>query len=372
MGLKFGKNKSKELPKKQKKSKKKEEILRVAEKERVFNDVKMYRIMPVLLLFSVIFLIVGGSMGIYHNKQYDIAQGKVSMKKGEKLPLLYNTQENQDKGTLKLGQTILSKDHKEMAVAISYDDSAHRNLSAFGNEYKMYVVCKDDYPAQKLHLKYGFFGTDGNGVLQITSDEPFKNEAFVVLLVDKKDLATSSELTTSGNTVDDSDLTKSITAQLSEGSLNASSTQDANATTNGKKEVQGPATYCIRLNPYSSKKTNIDWGNDEIKLTDALFVKENLHKIQKQLDDEEKKIKDGKATLAEYDQRLAQNPNDQYAQQGKQEIQGQLNSLQEDYEQNKKQYDEISKAKLKKNILGKEADGFQIIRRDNLNNLQGS
>lgn len=354
-------------------SKKNEGPKRVSEKEHLFSDVKLFRIMPILFVLAFVFLVVGWGGMAYNTHKYNVAQGKVSMKQGETLPLYYGTQENQQKGTLKIGRSILSKDHKQMAVSIQYDSNAHQNLSAFGDEYKLFFVCTPKYPAQNIHVKYGFFGTDGNGVLQITSDKPFINEAFDIIMVDKQDLVSNNETLSGSNSNDmDSDqLDKSITAQLSNGTLADSDSNDT--TTDSNSALAGkhwPASYYIRLNPYSAKQVNLNWGDNELKLVDNLFVKHNLAKIQKSIESEKSQLKQANNTLAEYNHRLSVNPNDSYAQQGKENMEEKISDLQDDIQKDEKNFETIKKARLSKEILGDEANTFKLFRTSSLDRVQ--
>lgn len=354
-------------------SKKNEGPKRVSEKEHLFSDVKLFRIMPILFVLAFVFLVVGWGGMAYNTHKYNVAQGKVSMKQGETLPLYYGTQENQQKGTLKIGRSILSKDHKQMAVSIQYDSNAHQNLSAFGDEYKLFFVCTPKYPAQNIHVKYGFFGTDGNGVLQITSDKPFINEAFDIIMVDKQDLVSNNETLSGSNSNDmDSDqLDKSITAQLSNGTLADSDSNDT--TTDSNSALAGkhwPASYYIRLNPYSAKQVDLNWNNNELKLVDNLFVKHNLTKIQKSIESEKSQLKQANNTLAEYNHRLSVNPNDSYAQQGKENMEERISDLQDDIQKDEKNFETIKKARLSKEILGDEANTFKLLRTPSLDRVQ--
>lgn len=385
MFFKFGKKQSKKSKtnkdktdkknskaKKRKGNKNKNEPQRVSEKEKIFRDVRLYRVMPIVLLLSIFCLVGGFGWMAYNTHAYNVAQAKVSMKNGQSLPLYYDTSENQQKGTLKLGRSIISKNHKQMAVSIQYNATAHTNLSAFGNEYKIYFVCTPNYPVQNIHIKYGFFGTDGNGVLQITSDKPFKNEAFDIILVDKQDLVSSSDLNNGNSdstTMNDQQLTKSITAELSDGTL-ASSGQDASTPNDGTKGKHLPASYYVRLNPYSSIQSKTNWGDNELALVDNLFVKHNLAKIQASINNEKSKIKQAKNTLAEFNHRLAVNPNDSYAQQQKEAIEDDLSGLESNLKQNETNFETIKKARLKKDILGEEANTFNILKTSNLNRVQ--
>ena len=47
-------------------------------------------------------------------------------------------------------------------------------------------------------IKYGMFSTDGSGVLTVHSKHGFKNQAFIVMLVDRGYLVSTNALTTDG------------------------------------------------------------------------------------------------------------------------------------------------------------------------------
>lgn len=365
---KHNKKSKKKLKNKQKSkdSKKEKASSRVAEKEYYFPDVIMFKIMPWLLGFAVLLLMVSGIWIFSNNHQYNVAQSRKSMTEGTQLPLL--NKGAADKGTLTLGNSILSEDHKQLAVNIKYDSTAHKALSSFGDRYKIWIAVPTGYPVNDLHVKYGFFGTDGSGVLQINSDKPFKNEAFVIMLVDKGGLVTSNQLETS--TVDDSDITKSITAQLSNGTLDDN--DDANSSSQKDSKII-PPIYYVRLNPYSATKSDINWENNEIKLVDTLFVRDNLKKIDKKIQSERKKLKLAQNTLNEYNQRLAINPDDQTAQNGKQDMEQQITTLKDQVTQNSEQYQKLKDARLSSNILGKEQTKNHIIIKDQteIDGLQG-
>ena len=101
---------------------------KVPEKERVFADVRLYRIMPIVFLVGVLLLVTGIGLFWKTGHDYKIAQGKKSMPYGTQLPILSGSS---DRGVLTLGNSILSKDKKHLAVEIKYDDTAHQYLSAF-------------------------------------------------------------------------------------------------------------------------------------------------------------------------------------------------------------------------------------------------
>lgn len=344
-----------------KKDKKKNAPARVAEKEHVFRDVRYFRYMPYSLLVALVCFLIGGIWIGYNNHQQKVEAARQSMPIGTQLPL----SQGNAKGNLKVGGIIVSKDHKHMAVSISYDQTAHTNLSAFGSNYFMWLVSSPDFPVKDVHLKYGFFGTDGNGVLQINSDKPLPNEAFVVMLADKSNLVNANQLSASGADDDQDDIDKSITAQLAEGNLNNNDDNNNNnqnsSSANTKANIP---VYYVRLNPYYAKTVKT-WDNER-ELCDELFVKDNLKKLKQQMNHDTSQLKEAKRTLKEYNRRLAINPQDQNAQQDQQSMEQQIQSLQESYNSAKKQYDRDISYRISEHILGDEATKFHVIQTTNL------
>ncbi|MGX5378216.1 hypothetical protein ACWCL1_08235 [Ligilactobacillus sp. LYQ135] len=361
-------NKESEKKSKNKQKKKKLTSMRVKEKEHYFSDVRLFKWMPWLFGFALLLLFIAGGWSYSNNHQYNVAQTRKSMKEGTQLPIL--NKGAADKGTLTLGNSILSKDHKQMAVTIKYDDKAHQALSSFGTGYRLWLVATDGYPVEDIHVKYGIFGTDGSGVLQITSDKPFKNEAFVIMIVDTAKL-TTTEQAANGSTVDDSTINKSITAQLSNGTLDGSDDMSDSSSSTANSNV--PPIYYMRLNPYSAKQTDVNWDNNEVELVDTLFIHNNLEKIKDQVEKNKKQLKEAKNTLEEYNKRLKINPDDQIAQQGKQDQEGQIEQLQQNVESANKKYQKIKNTRLSNNILGEEQtkNKVKVVSQAKFDTLQG-
>ncbi len=362
------KKKSKEKPKKEKKKKKDKNVekvdkvnQKVNEKEHTFADVKMYRIMPLITLIG--FLIVGLSFGTIfkNNHDYKVMLSRITMKKGTSLPLF----QGESKGDLTVGNVIVSKDNKNLAAEIKYNDTAHQQLSSFGKKYKLYIVTSKSYHIENLSVKYGFFGTDGNGVLTVKSKVPFPNEAFVIMIYDKGQLISSSDI--QSDNVTDETLDKSITQQLA--GDNSSSMTSTQSQTN---EDTRPPVYYIRVNPASSKRVDYNWGNNERKLVDNLFVKQNLAKYRKQIKDAHKKIKMAQATLKEYDKRLAENPEDQTALSGKQQMEQSISALKEDVATADKNYQRMANYRIKKDALGVEQTNFKRLQANNMQMFSGT
>ena len=93
------------------------------------SDVKLFYQMPVILVVSVILLLTGFIWIEHNHRVYTQQVMASSMKYNEGLPLWGG----KSKGALTLGHTRLSKDGKSLAVEIKYDDTAHQQLSSFGN-----------------------------------------------------------------------------------------------------------------------------------------------------------------------------------------------------------------------------------------------
>lgn len=352
----------KKTAKKEKSKKEKNVPNRVSEKEHVFRDVRYFRYMPYSLLIALVLLIGGVGWMAYNNHQYSVEQSRLSMPKGTQLPLFKGTAKGQ--AQLTIGDSIISPDKKHMAISIQYNADAHKNMSAFGNQYHLWLVTDKGYPVKNIHMKYGFFGTDGNGVLQISSDKPFRNQAIVVMLIDESNLVTEDELNDSSSPVADNNIDKSITAQLAEGNMN-NDNQDNNAATSSSQKSSGPPIYYMRLNPYSAKKVNQGWENER-ELCDLLFVNSNLKKLKKQMNSVRSQLKATEKTLEECNKRLEVNPQDQYATEKKQSMEDSINSLQNTYDQDLKQYEKDKSYRISKHILGDEADSFRVIETNNM------
>lgn len=356
------KNKKKDKSKK-KAEKEKNVPNRVSEKEHVFKDVRYFRYMPYSLLVALVLLIGGVGWMAYNNHQYSVEQSRLSMPKGTQLPLFKGTAKGQ--AQLTIGDSIVSPDKKHMAVSIQYNQAAHMNMSAFGNKYHLWLVTDKGYPVKNIHMKYGFFGTDGNGVLQISSDKPFRNQAIVVMLIDESNLVTEDELNSSSSPVADNNIDKSITAQLAEGNMNNNSQDDGTNANGNSHKSSGPPIYYMRLNPYSAEKVNREWDNER-ELCDLLFVNSNLKKLKKQMNSVRSRLKSAQETLDECNRRLEVNPQDQYATEKKQNMEDSINSLQSTYNQDLKQYKKDKAYRISKHILGDEADSFRVIETNNM------
>ncbi|MBC2242251.1 hypothetical protein [Listeria booriae] len=311
------------------------------QKYKLPRDVRLFYIMPVLLVIGGVFL-ASGLLMVHHNsaayKQEVLA---ASMAQGE--PLIKRNK--QTEGTLTLGNTVLSTDEKTLAVEIKYDDAAHQQLSAFGDNYKLFVLGTKDNPMDQAKLTYGMFGTDGSGVLTIYKKDGFKNKAFKVMIMDKEQLVGSDELN-SGRTLSDSEIDRSIESQLTDADTDQGHTD--NEQQNNKDKL--PSTYVVRLNAFSAEKTYRNWENDR-EIVEDLFVDRNLEKIAKQQKTLEKKIKAGEKSLAEMNKRLTKNPNDSAAVTNKQDLTTSLENLKLSVDEQKAAYERIVKSKIDKQVL---------------------
>ena len=78
------------------------------------------------------------------------------------------------------------------------------------------------------------------------SDAGFKNQAFIVMIVDRGYLVTSDGLNSNNSSYSDTDLDKSITAQLSGAEISSS----ADSTF---KSTSTPPIFYLRLNAHNAK-----------------------------------------------------------------------------------------------------------------------
>lgn len=363
----FLKGKLSEKKKRKTDSKKKDtKTIKTNEKEVVFKDVRLFRIMPLIFMLGVILVGSGAGYAMYANHKYQVAQGKLSMAKNTTLPILTGSS---DYGTLTLGNSILSKDRKHLAVEFKYNDTAHSNLSAFGRNYRLWFVTDDKYDTTGITMKYGFFGTDGVGVMQISSPKPFENKAFIVMLMDKSSLVTDDNL--SGENVSDETIDKSITAQLAGASDDSS---DSESTGTDENKSAGRAVYYARINPYSAKHSRIDWGNDERELVNTLFIRDNLKKIAQQKKADSEKVARAKKKLAEYQERLRENPNDSTASEGVDNLNSTIQSLNENLATETKNYNHLASYNVQENILGRQQTKYRLLKysSDKFNYLNGN
>ena len=190
------------------------------------------------------------------------------------------------------------------------------------------------------------------------------------MLVDKAHLVNINQLQTSSPTVTDNQINQSITAQLSNASLNGSDNNDS-SDISSQSTPSMPPIYYVRPNPYSAKHVDINWGNNEVVLVDNLFVKDNLAKIDKQIKAEQAQIKVAQNTMKEYDERLKISTNDANALSDKSDLQSNINSLQDNLMKNEQEYQRLKDARLSKHILGPEQTKNYIIKTNKLNVLQG-
>lgn len=278
-------------------------------------DVRWHWMLPIIFAIGVICFIAAGIMLNRNVSAYNQSVLSSSMSYGTQLPLWGGRTD----GKLTLGNTLLSKDGKTLAVQIKYDDQAHTTLSSFGNKYKLRVVVTKENPIPDIKLTYGMFGTDGSGVLTVHSDAGFKNQAFIIMIVDRGYLVTSDGLNSNNSSYSDADLDKSITAQLSGAEISSS----ADSTF---KSTSTPPIFYVRLNAHNAKKSNENWKNDR-ELVKDLFVNSNIEVKEKELAKTKEKIRRGQKTIDEMNLRLKENPDDQIAQSQLQDLQNALDNL---------------------------------------------
>lgn len=301
-------------------------------------DVKLFYIMPLLLIIG--FLLVAGSQVMVHMNSKDYKEKILasSMQYGEVLPLWGGTAS----GVLNLGHTMLSKDGKTLAVEVKYDENAHQQLSSFGNRYKLRLVDTTDN-VMNVEMTYGLFGTDGSGVLTIHSEKGFKDHAFIVMIIDNGQLVTTEDLQMK-QPMNDAEIDKSITAQLS----GANSDQTSSEQEEQKRRM--PPLYYIRLNGKNATRSDKNWNNDR-DLVNDLFVKSNLEKIDKQKEDIQKKIERGNRTLKEMEDRVKENPDDSIAQGNIQDLKASLGNLEESLAAADANIKRIKESTIKENVL---------------------
>lgn len=340
-------NKSKKLKKKTSVKKKKKPTKNRRAYKRP-QDVRLFYIMPVFLVLGIS-CIVGGVFIVANNtSEYERQILASSMQKGQQLPLRNGTSD----GKLTIGNKLLSKDGKTLAVEIKYDEPAHRQLSSFGENYNLYLIDTRGYPMKNAQVSYGMFGTDGSGVLTVHNEDGFENKAFMVFLLDKGILVDSSDLGTP-RMYTDTEISKSLARQLAE--IDSGSDRQNDYMPN---EERMPPTYIIRLNGTDAQQGYRNWTDDR-ELVEDLFVDGNLEKIRKQIDESNEKIEQAKVTLDEMDKRLEKNPDDNTALQSKNTIERTIEQLEEEVASAEKNFDNISNSTIDRNILSPKQEEFE-------------
>lgn len=307
------------------------------------SDVKLFYIMPVMVVIGATCIGAGIGWTKHNNDVYQAHLMASSMKYQEELPLWGGS----SKGTLQLGHTKLSKDGKTLAVEITYDDTAHQELSSFGDRYKLRLVDTDDNRMKDAKLSYGLFGTDGSGILTVTNPKGFKNKSFIVMIIDNGKLVTTDELNDSSTQLSDSELDKSITAELSNPSSQSS---DENNQQDETKRKNLPPLYYVRLNARSASRNYRNWKTDN-EIVEDLFINSNLDDLKDKMENLQNKITKAEKTLDEMKERLRRNKQDNTAIENKQNLQQSIASMKRQYKEAQKRYDKLDNAKIKANIL---------------------
>lgn len=315
------------------------------------SDVKLHYVLPIILAIGIVCFIFAGVMLTRNVTQYKKEVLQSSMAKGTSLPLWGG----QTDAKLTLGNSVLSKDGKTLAVEVKYDDVAHNVLSSFGTKYRLRLVVTPDNKMNGVKMKYGLFGTDGSGVLTVHSDKGFENQAFIVMLVDRGYLVSTTDLTTDNVDYNSDELDKSITAQLSGADDEDEANDDSSNKLNSKKI---PPIFYMRLNAHNAKRVGVNWENDR-DVVKSLFVSDNLKDKEKQLAEKENQARRGKKTLAEMNQRLKENPDDTNAQEQKQELENSLAELDANVNGLKKRIETLKNSVIKKDVLDPQRDKYK-------------
>lgn len=265
------------------------------------SDVKLFYRMPLFLVLGAFSILLGVVIGQSNITAYRREILTHSMAKGEELKI----REGNSEGELTLGNTLLSKDGKTLVAEIQYDTSAHQQLSSFGTNYNLYLIDTEKYVMQDVQVSYGMFETDGSGILTLYSEKGFEDRAFMVFILDKGQLVSSSDLMTSTYLTDD-EIDRSLAAQLAQ----LDKVTDEKATKEDNELL--PPTYIVRLNAFSAEKALRNWNNDGEMLED-LIVDKNLQKLNTEKEKLADKQEVGKHTLEEMEKRIKENPKDETA-----------------------------------------------------------
>lgn len=100
------------------------------------SDVKLFYVLPIILILGCLLIVTGVGISRHNIAKYNENVMAESMSKGRVLPLWGGD----SKGNLILGNVLLSKNGKELAVEVKYTPEAHDGLSSFGDKDRKSVV----------------------------------------------------------------------------------------------------------------------------------------------------------------------------------------------------------------------------------------
>lgn len=323
-------------------------------------DQKMFRILPIGFIFAVVLICIGVTGMMTNNKAFKNKQLASSMKVGEELPQFGKRKVD---GKINIQAMKKSKDGKDLAVDVKYDDTASANFSMFGDRYKLRLVVakKDAQKFKNIKINYGFLNVDqgGNGIIHVHNDNGFEDAAFIIMLVDTSRLLTNTEtndiISVSSN---DESLDKSIQGQLADNLSSDSSSSDA------EKSITSPIVY-IRLNGKSMVSDTQNWKNDR-DLVNGLIVKDSIKTQKSKIYNLNKQKNTIDKNINEFKQRLDEEPDDDISKQQLEQNEAKLDNINNNISKANDNLKNQEKAKYSNESIGKKVNSYETYKVDSL------
>lgn len=220
-----------------------------------------------------------------------------------------------------LNKIAVSKDKRTIAIRYKYSDQTRKDLSMFGNNYQPVTMFKQASDMPKGYSAYyGIVSIQGDGVMVLHADKPFKNTAFMLGLYTLKNLATTeTQSVTTDNSASSSstDSSSKDERQIIMGELSNADVTDSNTSASNDskpaiiKNLKHNAVF-IRVNPYSKgiKQFSSTGSTNYNEIFKQLFVKDSLARQEINLKQAQSSLQKQKSTTDEMKKRVAIQPDD--------------------------------------------------------------
>lgn len=136
----------------------------------------------ILVIILLSFLTIGGLVG-YGVHYQQIKAERQSMQAGTKL---WSTGDLSPGNPLYIDSINVSKNHKHMNITLDYSISALVSMSVFDKNYSAKLVSSPRFLYKGIHLKYHFNRKNNKGILYIDSNEKLPNELLKIKLKEKE------------------------------------------------------------------------------------------------------------------------------------------------------------------------------------------
>ena len=277
------------------------------------------------------------------------------------------------KAKVTLSDVWTDKQHNVTMVKLGYDRQSRNLLSTKGKNYKIYLIDKEGKKPKGVDISYGILGTEGDGYLFIKGH--LDEKAYQILLTSQIELTTGNE--SDDDSTGEEDGTADIESQKPEDISDASIKRSLSESSQGdisdngildfsKNSKEPNADYIdFRVNAYSDSTKvykgsflkadeSIDYG----KIIEQTSLKDVIENIDKKIKEREKKAKQYKVSLEEYEERAKDNKEDQNAKSSVNEIKESIKENDEKLETLKKSKEKYETADFDKSSFGDMQDDY--------------